>query len=92
MTHDEYWKSVWDKARERLDNLFADSETKIDDLTGDDKFIDSYHDAKKILSFVFSHCPSCDEKACAILSVNEALHALNELSENASAKAGAVAR
>ena len=81
MTHDEYWKGVWDKAHDRLTDLFANSETKISDLTGDDEFIDSYCDAKKILSFVFNHCPNADEKACAILSVGEALHALHELQE-----------
>lgn len=92
MTHDEYWKSVWDKAHARLNDLFANSETKISDLTGDEEFIDSYCDAKKILAFVLDHCPTAEEKACAILSVSEALHAFNELSETSSAKAGAMAR
>lgn len=92
MTHDEYWKAVWDKAHERLRDMFAENGKTIEDVVGDDKFIDSYCDAKKILTFVLSHCPSYEEKACAILSVDEALHAFNELSEGSVAKAGAVVR
>ena len=83
MTHNEYWTEVWTKARARINDLFAGCETKVDDIVKDDNFIDSYCDAKAILAFVFNHCPNADEKACAILSVNEALHAWHELQEHA---------
>lgn len=83
MTHNEYWTEVWTKARARINDLFAECDTKVEDIVKDDNFIDSYCDAKAILAFVFHHCPTAEEKACAILSVNEALHAWHELQEHA---------
>ena len=83
MTHNEYWTEVWNKARARIDELFANCATKVEDIVGDDNSIDSYSDAKAILAFVLRHYPTAEEKACAILSVNEALHAWHELQEHA---------
>ena len=90
--HDGYWKEVWSGARTRLEHLFDGCSKSIDDIVGDDNFIDSYGDAKKILAYALKHSDSCEEKACAILSVGEALHALHELNEHSSATAGAVAK
>lgn len=87
--HDGYWKEVWNGARARLERLWHGCSKSIDDIVGDGNFIDSYADAKKILAHALKHADSCDEKACAILSVGEALHALHELSEHASEAAGA---
>lgn len=90
--HDGYWGKVWSDARTRLEHLFDGSSRSLDDIIGDENFIDSYADAKKVLAHAMRHADSCDEKACAILSVCEALHALHELHEHSSAAAGAVAK
>lgn len=82
MAHNEYWKETWDKAHSRLNNLFTESKMSLDKVIGDEHGIDSAHDAKKTLAFVFEHRPSCEEKACAILSVVEALMAWHELNEH----------
>lgn len=93
MSHDEYWKAVWTKAHDRLHNLFKDCKTKLCDLVGDDNGIDSYHDAKKVLAFVYErhHHATADEMACATLSVVEALQSLHELHEHAEVKPAGVA-
>ena len=90
-SHGEYWTNVWSGARTRLERLFDGCSKSLHDIIGDDAFIDSYADAKKVLSFALKHADDCEEKACAILSVGEALHALHELSERSSAEAGAAA-
>lgn len=90
--HDEYWKTVWDVARTRLDHLFDGCSKSVDDIIGDENFIDSFADAKKVLAHALKCADSCEEKACAILSVGEALHALHELQEHSSAAAGAEAK
>ena len=86
--HDEYWKHVWDEARKRLDNLFSGCGTTVDEVIGDDGFIDSYVDAKKVLSYAMRCADSAEERSCATLSVFEALQALHELREH-SVEAGA---
>lgn len=90
--HDGYWEKVWEGARTRLEHLFEGSSKSLDDIIGDDNFIDSFADAKKVLAHALRHADSCEEKACAILSVGEALHAFHELHEHSSAKAGAEAK
>ena len=87
--HDGYWEKVWNSARMRLERLFDGGHRSVDDVIGDDGFIDSFADAKKVLAHAMRHADNCEEKACAILSVCEALHALHELSEHSSAMAGA---
>ena len=90
--HGEYWTKVWSGARTRLEHLFEGCSRSLHDIIGDDAFIDSYEDAKKVLAFALKHADDCEEKACAILSVGEALHALHELRERSSAEAGAEAK
>lgn len=82
MVHNEYWEQVQENAHNRLHHLFSDCQTKLHDVVGDENGIDSFHDAKKVLTFIFRHQPTCEEKACAILSVTEALQATHELSEH----------
>ncbi|MGN0844554.1 MAG: hypothetical protein ACI4QT_04955 [Kiritimatiellia bacterium] len=81
MTHNEYWENVHEKSAERLRSLFRNSNKCLDEIIGDDNGIDSYHDAKRVLAYVLDHCPSADEKACAILSVVESLAACHEIHE-----------
>lgn len=86
--HDNYWKGVWDAAHERLNHLMKDCDKDVADIVGDDNGIDSYVDAKKVLSYSMKCAESSDERACAVLSVSEALFALHELKEH-SDQAGA---
>lgn len=87
--HDNYWKGVWDAAHERLNHLMKDCDKDVADIVGDENGIDSYEDAKAVLAHVLRHADNCEEEACAILSVGEALHALHELGEHSSEAAGA---
>ena len=82
MNHDDYWKSVWTEAHSRLDHLMNNCEHRVSDIVGDDEGIDSYADAKKVLTHSLRCAENCEEEACAILSVGEALHALHELREH----------
>ena len=88
MSHNDYWKSVWEKAHERLHSLFSGCKTKLHDLVDDDNGIDSYADAKKVLAFIYNrrHCATPEEMACGTLSVVEALQAVHELKEHPDAK------
>lgn len=87
--HDSYWKGVWNAAHERLNHLMKDCAHDVADIVGDDDGIDSYADAKVVLAHALRYADNCEEKACAILSVGEALHALHELGEHSSEAAGA---
>jgi hypothetical protein len=84
MMHDDHWKETWENAHVRLNKLFADSRIRhsVSDVIGDEHGIDSYHDAKKVLTYVLEHNATGEEKACAILSLMEALMAWHELSEH----------
>lgn len=82
MTHNEYWGRVHEHAHDRLHQLFSECSTKVHDLVGDDNGIDSTHDAKAVLAFIFRHRPTCEEKACGIIAVMEALQASHELHEH----------
>lgn len=84
MSHNEYWHNVREHSEERLRNLFRKSDKCLDDVVGDENGIDSFHDAKRVLTYVLDHCPTAEEKACAILSVGESLAACHEIRENES--------
>lgn len=88
MNHDEYWKKVWAEAHARLGRLFKECSRDVADLVGDENGIDSYEDAKCVLAYAMKHAEDCGERACAILSVGEALQAWHELQEHSS-QAGA---
>ena len=90
--HDKHWKDVWDTAHERLNHLMKDCDRDVADIVGDENGIDSYVDAKKILAHALRRADNCEEKACAIISVVEALYALHELREHSSDAAGAAAK
>lgn len=96
MAHDNHWKTAWEQAHERLETLFHDSGMKLSDVIGDGDGIDSYDDAVKTLAFVFSHRPSTEEKACAVISAVQALMAWHELNEHKgetpSARAGVLVK
>ena len=82
MTHDDYWKKVWTDAHTRLNRMLSECDCTVADIVGDDGGIDSFEDAKMVLSYAL-RCAECgSEKSCAILSVGEALHALHELNEH----------
>ena len=87
MTHDDYWKSVWHKAHERLDTLLMHCASSIHDILGNENGITSSADAKCVLAFILRHHPSCDEESCAIISCFEAVQAVHELNEHQSAGA-----
>lgn len=90
MAHDSYWKDVKTKAECRLADLFEGSHTRIRDLVGDDNGIDEVKDVKKVLAYVLRH-GDCEERACAIISAGEWVHAAHELSEHGpAAVAGSV--
>lgn len=93
-THNSHWQETWEKAHERLKHLFTESRMDINDVIGDERGVDSFADAKKVLSHVLIHHPSAEEKACAFLSVVEALMAWHELNEHGDdyARAGALAK
>lgn len=82
MDHDNYWKDVWTRALERLDHLMRDCDHTVADIVGDENGIDSFQDAKDVLTHALKCADNCSEKACAVLSVGEALHALHELHEH----------
>lgn len=82
MAHDEYWKNVWKGAHERLEHLFSNCDTGVADIVGDDNGIDSVHDAKEVLAHALRCADDCREKACAIISACECVHALHELHEH----------
>lgn len=86
--HDSYWKGVWNAAHERLNHLMKDCAHDVADIVGDDDGIDSYSDAKKVLTHALRCADTREDEACAILSVCEALTALHELHEH-SEQAGA---
>lgn len=86
--HEQYWKAVCDAAHGRLDRLMMDCGHDVAGIVGDDDGIDSFADAKKVLSHALRCADSHDEEACAVLSVAEALFALHELREH-SDQAGA---
>lgn len=86
MNHNEYWKRVWEEAHERLHKLFAKCKISLCDIVYDHNGIDSYEDARKVLTFIYAHNPTAEEKACGTLSVVEALQALHELNEHRDVK------
>ena len=87
MSHDEYWKAVWTDAHARLNHLFEGCRHKVEDIVGDDDGIDTYADAKKVLAHAWRCADTNEEKACATLSVMEALQAVHELKEHSAASA-----
>lgn len=88
MKHDEYWKKVGEDAIDRLHRLFRDCVKDVEDIVGDENGIDSYEDAKCVLAYALSRAENCEERACAIISATEALHAQREIEANLS-QAGA---
>lgn len=80
--HDSQWKGIWDQAHKRLESMFNRSAMTLAEVIKDRNGIDSTLDAKNVLEFVFDHGASAEEKACAIVSVFEALMAWHELNEN----------
>lgn len=87
--HDSYWLKVKVEAAARIGRMFARSHVDLCDVVGDDGGVDSREDAERVLAYVLRH-GDCRERACAIVSVGEWVHASHELAEHGAAGAAAV--